>query len=156
MQLWLPEVCNVYSQYFGGGGSVSLALLRVSWLPIAIDWKTIRLHQKWGFEFGLPFENVFLEVENYLQTQEVAIEAKHSVMDLQNTSQFELWIGLKIQMLVEKGTKELLKQFFENLITLEVTQKRDRCFWDKNLVSVFLQEKDIYFATDGFPIMAFP
>ena len=101
---------------------------------------TIRQHQNWGFEFDFPFENVFLEVENYLQSQEVAIE--------NNTSQFELWVGLKIQMLVE--------QFFKNLITLEVTQKRDRCFWDKNLVSVFLQEKDIYFATDGFPIMAFP
>ena len=109
---------------------------------------TIRQHQNWGFEFDFPFENVFLEVENYLQSQEVAIE--------NNTSQFELWVGLKIQMLVEKGTKELLKQFFENLITLEVTQKRDRCFWDKNLVSVFLQEKGIYFATDGFLIMAFP
>ena len=102
---------------------------------------TIRQHQNWGFEFDFPFENVFLEVENYLQSQEVAIE--------NNTSQFELWVGLKIQMLVE--------QFFKNLITLEVTQKRDRCFfWDKNLVSVFLQEKGIYFATDGFLIMAFP
>ena len=88
---------------------------------------TIRQHQNWGFEFDFPFENVFLEVENYLQSQEVAIE--------NNTSQFELWVGLKIQMLVE--------QFFKNLIK-EVTQKRDRCFWYKNLVSVFLQEKKAF------------
>ena len=116
-----------------------------------IDGKK-RLHQKWGFEFGFPFENVFLEVDI------ITYRLKKSQLrpSIHNTSQFELWIGLKIQMLAEKGTKELLEQFFKNLITLEVTQKRDRCFWDKNLVSVFLQEKGIYFATDGFPIMAFP
>lgn len=118
---------------------------------IAIDGKK-RLHQKWGFEFDFPFENVFLEVDI------ITYRLKKSQLrpSIHNTSQFELWIGLKIQMLAEKGTKELLEQFFKNLITLEVTQKRDRCFWDKNLVSVFLQEKGIYFATDGFPIMAFP
>ena len=149
MQLWLPEVCNVYSQYFGGG----VVLLRVSGLPIANrDWWKKKTHQKWGFEFDFPFENVFLEVDI------ITYRLKKSQLrpSIHNTSQFELWIGLKIQMLAEKGTKELLEQFFKNLITLEVTQKRDRCFWDKNLVSVFLQEKGIYFATDGFPIMAFP